>query len=84
MIAVLARSRLMRNVEDKIRNPAAHNIKAIKEDEFKNKAGISSKRLLQYMQWMFKYIYPYYFKADLNIWESYDFMNQAIINKLKS
>jgi len=64
--------------------PLSLYIKAIKEDEFKDKAGISGKRLLQYMQWMFKYIYPGYFKDDLDIWESYDHMNQKIINRLKS
>jgi len=80
---ILERSRLMRSVEEKIRNPAAHNIKAIKEEEFKREAGLSSKKLLEYMQWMFKYIYPCYFKADLDIWESYECMNREIINRLK-
>lgn len=81
---VLNRARLMRNVEDKIRNPAAHIIKAIKEKEFKENAGISSNKLLQDMQWLFKCVYPGYFKTDSNIWASYDAMNQEIINRLKA
>jgi len=81
---VLNRVKSMRNVEEKIRNPAAHSIKAIKEEEFKIKTGTSSNKLLQDMQWLFKYIYPNYFKIDFDIWASYDIMNREIINRLKT
>lgn len=80
---VLTRARSMRIIEEKIRNPAAHNIKAIKEEEFRDNAGISSKKLLDDMQWLFKYIYPSYFKSAPDLWKSYDVMNREIVNRLK-
>ena len=45
----------LRNVEEKLRNPAAHNITAIKEEYFTRVAGISSDRVLKDLQWMFRY-----------------------------
>lgn len=74
----------MRKVEEKIRNSAAHNITAIREEDFLNLAGISSHRLLLDMQWLFKYTFPEYFNSNINLWDSYDQMNEEIIRTLKS
>ncbi len=80
----LTRARGMRRVEDQIRNPAAHNITVIKEEQFKKVAGLSSEKLISDMQWMFKYCYPNYFNASENLWNSYDQMNEYIIGQLKA
>lgn len=80
--AVLKKAQDMRSVEELIRNPVAHNITAVKEEQFKQLAGISSNRLLSDMQWMFKFIYPNYFSNEVDIWNSYDSMNEKIINIL--
>lgn len=80
----VSRARGMRMVEEKLRNPAAHNIIAMSEDRFQKVAGISSQKLLDNMKWMFKLCYPQYFKHDEPIWNSYEIMNEYIIHRLKS
>ena len=82
--AALKKAQDMRSIEDNIRNPAAHNIKAIKEEQFTRAAGISSKRLISDMQWLFKYIYPHYFSSNIDAWDSYNIMNVHIIGRLKA
>ena len=79
---VLKKAQDMRNVEELIRNPAAHNITSVKEEQFLQLAGISSNKLLSDMQWLFKLTYPNYFSNEIDIWNSYDSMNEKIINTL--
>jgi len=81
--SVVKKAQDMRTVEEKIRNQAAHNIVAIREDDFQRVAGISSRDLLKDMQWMFKLTYSRYFKDGVNVWDSYEEMNKAIISQLK-
>lgn len=80
---VLERAQAMRRVEEKLRNPAAHGIKAIKEEQFIKVAGISSYELLSGMKWMFKYIFSNYFTHNADAWDSYNQMNAHIISRLK-
>ncbi len=80
----VSKAQSMRTVEEKIRNPAAHNIVAIREERFTNMAGVSSKTMLNDMQWMFKYSFPKYFSSGIDIWNSYNNMNQYIISRLKA
>lgn len=82
--AVLKKARDMRNVEESIRNRAAHNIVAVKEEQFTREAGISSATLMRDMRWWYKYVYPHYFPADADPWDSYNKMNEEIINCLKT
>jgi hypothetical protein len=74
----------MRSVEGNIRNKAAHNIVAVKESHFTRAAGISSEKLIRDMQWLYKYIYPQYFPAGNDPWDSYNQMNNEIIARLKA
>ncbi len=83
-VDALKKAQEMRNVEEKIRNPAAHNIVAITEEQFEKEAGISSRKLLQYMMWMFKHTFPQHFSPEGEEWNSYDIMNDEIIRRLKS
>ncbi len=80
---VLKKARDMRSVEENIRNRAAHNIIAIKEEQFTREAGISSNNLMRDMQWWYKYIYPHYFTQETDPWDSYNKMNEEIISRLK-
>lgn len=82
--AVLKKAQDMRNVEENIRNQAAHNIVAVKEEQFIREAGITSAKLIQDMQWLFKYIYPSYFSLNADPWDSYNKMNDEIIARLKA
>lgn len=82
--AVLKRAQEMRKIEKKIRNPAAHEILAIKEERFMKVAGTTSDRLLKDLQWMFKQIYPRYFSADRDVWDSYNAMNAELIRRMKT
>lgn len=80
---VLKKVQAMRNVEESLRNQAAHNIVAIKEEQFKCEAGITSEGLMKEMQWMFKYVFPNYFSGETDPWDSYIKMNNEIIARLK-
>lgn len=80
---ILEKAVAMRNVEEKIRNRAAHSITAIKEAQFTRAAGISSERLLKDMKWMFQQIYAPYFTSKADVWDSYNQMNRQIIAGLK-
>jgi CRISPR type III-A/MTUBE-associated protein Csm6 len=80
---VVTRVQLMRAVEERIRNYAAHNIGAVTEEQFVKETGISSGKLLQHMFWMFKYTFPQLFKEEGDEWNSYDKMNIEIIRRLK-
>ena len=80
---VLERALAMRNVEEKLRNRAAHDITAIKEEQFVQAAGISSFKLLSWMKWMFKCTFSHYFTQNSDAWDSYNQMNAHIISKLK-
>ena len=82
--AVLKKAQDMREIEKNIRNPAAHEILAIKEERFIQVAGITSERLLKDMQWLFRRIYPRYFAAGNEVWNSYDVMNAEIIRRMKA
>lgn len=73
----------LRLAEKKIRNPAAHNIVAIREDKFSMITGSSSKNILEDMQWMFKYSYAKYLGNNNSVWDSYNQMNEHIIGELK-
>ncbi|TEB10189.1 CRISPR-associated protein [Pelotomaculum sp. FP] len=81
---VLKKAQVMRSVEERIRNRAAHNITAIKEEQFARAADISSERLLREMRWMFQYIYPKYFASNIDAWDSYNQMNAHIVGRLKA
>ncbi|MFX4261139.1 type III-A CRISPR-associated CARF protein Csm6 [Pelotomaculum propionicicum] len=80
---VLERALAMRSVEGKLRNRAAHDITAIKEEQFVQTAGISSFKLLSGMKWMFKYTFAHYFAHSSDAWDSYNKMNDHIISRLK-
>lgn len=80
---VVERAVKMREVEEQLRNPAAHSIRAITEEQFMEKTGISSRKLMDYLIWMFEYTYPKYIPQGENPWESYEKMNNEIISRLK-
>ncbi|HZK43628.1 MAG TPA: hypothetical protein VFC73_05000 [Syntrophomonadaceae bacterium] len=80
--AVIMRVQKMRAVEKNLRNPAAHNITAVKEEQFVKLASISSERLLTDMQWLFRLTYSRYFPREGDLWESYEIMNAKIIELL--
>ncbi|HZJ85273.1 MAG TPA: hypothetical protein VFD02_07010 [Syntrophomonadaceae bacterium] len=78
--ALIKRAQKMRTVEEKVRNPAAHSITAVTEEQFEKLAGITSDRLLADMQWMFQMVYRQYFPVGVNLWDSYTKMNEDIID----
>lgn len=80
--AVIKKAQTMRAVEEKLRNPAAHNITAVKEEQFVKLAGISSNKLLADMQWLFRLTYTRYFPPEGDLWNSYEVMNEKIIELL--
>lgn len=69
----------LRNVEEKIRNLAAHEIVSITEERIKQLAGLSSKAIMDKIKLLFMY-------ADINVkneyWSSYDKMNDEIVSTI--
>jgi len=68
----------LRDLEEKIRNPAAHNIVSISESIFEQELGIKPQKALEMIKQLFKIANPQYQKS-IN-WDSYDKMNEDIIS----
>lgn len=70
----------LRNVEEKVRNLAAHNIISITDEKIKNLTGYTSLSVIKLLRSAFIY-------AGLNIkesyWSAYDDMNSFIIEKIE-
>lgn len=69
----------LREVEETIRNTAAHEIVSVTDDVIKNKTNFSSNAIMRMIEKVFSY-------TDLDIrdeyWNSYDLMNQLIIERI--
>lgn len=65
----------LRNVEEKVRNIAAHDIASIDDNYIKNKTGFSTKNVMDMIKSLFTY-------TDFNIkseyWNSYEEMNKGL------
>ena len=66
--------------EEKIRNTAAHDIVSVTEITIKNRTGFSADKIMQMIQKLFIYTG---IKIKKEYWDSYDQMNQAIIQKME-
>ena len=69
----------LREVEGTVRNIAAHEMVSVTDDVIKNKTGFSSNAIMRMIEKVFSY-------TDLDIkneyWNSYDLMNQLIIERI--
>ena len=69
----------LREVEGTVRNIAAHEMVSVTDDVIKNKTGFSSNAIMRMIEKVFSY-------TDLDIrdeyWDSYDLMNQLIIERI--
>lgn len=78
-IKLIELSEKIRNVEESIRNIAAHQIVSIDEEFIKNKTGFNSIEIVNMLKNAFKY-------TKINIkkeyWDSYEKMNDEIIREL--
>lgn len=68
----------LRSLEEKIRNPAAHNIVCINDSIFERELGIKPQKALDMIKYLFQVSNSNYNKS-IN-WNSYDKMNEDIIN----
>ena len=68
----------LRLTEEKIRNTAAHDIVSVTEITIKNRTGFSADKIMQMIQKLFIYTG---IKIKKEYWDSYDQMNQAILQK---
>ena len=66
--------------EEKIRNTAAHDIVSVTEITIKNRTGFSADKIMQMIQKLFIYTG---IKIKKEYWDSYDQMNQAILQKME-
>lgn len=72
---------ILRTIEEKIRNSAAHEIVSINEEFFSKQIGINSAKVIQIMKEIFEFIFD---KHRKNFeWDSYDIMGEHIIRKMK-
>lgn len=67
--------RLLYTIEKQIRNPAAHKVVAITEEDIKDITGRSSKDILDIFKRIIKYLG---FSMEDMEWNSYQYMNQEI------
>lgn len=69
----------LRNIEENVRNNAAHEINMVTEEYIKTKAGIGSSEIMNLIKKAFTY-------SGINIkkddWNAYDRMNEIIISKI--
>lgn len=70
----------LRLTEEKIRNTAAHDIVSVTEITIKNRTGFSADKIMQMIQKLFIYTG---IKIKKEYWDSYDQMNQAILQKME-
>ena len=69
----------IRSVEDNIRNLAAHEIVSITEERIIEKTGFTPDQIMQILKNLFRYT-PVTIRPDT--WDSYDRMNQQIIDRM--
>lgn len=68
------------NVEQAIRNLAAHEIVSVTEEWIKEKTGFSSRQIFEMIKFL---IVKAGVKVSKDDWDSYDKMNEIIIHKIK-
>ena len=68
----------LRLVEEKIRNTAAHDIVSVTEKTIESRTGFSATKIMQMIQRLFMYSG---IKIKKEYWDSYDQMNQAILQQ---
>ncbi len=73
--------RLLRDVEEKVRNTAAHEISTITEERIKQDTGYSCDEIINAVRKSFTYTSIGIQKSD---WSSYDAMNEYIIDHIDS
>ena len=66
----------------KFRNIAAHQITSVSDENIKKEMNISSKKLVDTLKQLFKIAYGRSY-GKLIDWDSYDNVNQQIIEKLR-
>ncbi len=71
--------KLLYTIEKQVRNPAAHKIVALSEQNIQDITGYSPKEILSIFKKLLKYLG---FSTDEREWNSYEHMNQEILNLL--
>lgn len=69
----------LRLVEEKIRNTAAHAIVSVTEKTIEDRTGFSADKIMKMIQKLFSYTG---IKVKKEYWDSYDLMNQKILEKI--
>ena len=69
----------LRLVEEKIRNTAAHDIVSVTEKVIEERTGFSAEKIMKMIQKLFSYTG---IKVKKEYWDSYDLMNQEILEKI--
>lgn len=69
----------LRLVEEKIRNTAAHDIVSVTEKTIEERTGFSAEKIMKMIQKLFSYTG---IKVKKEYWDSYDLMNQKILEKI--
>ena len=69
----------LRLVEEKIRNTAAHDIVSVTEKTIEERTGFSADKIMKMIQKLFSYTG---IKVKKEYWDSYDLMNQKILEKI--
>ena len=79
--SIVEKSELLREVEENARNSAAHEIGMVTADTIRKMTGHSYSEIIGAIKSMFKFADVV---ADESKWDSYEHMNEAIIQKIGS
>lgn len=74
---------LRTNVEQRIRNKAAHEIVQVNDETIKVLTGMDSYEIMELIKDLFDYAGLGIKKKDPKFWGSYDLMNQMLLKKIK-
>ncbi len=74
---------LRTNVEQKIRNKAAHEIVQVDDEMIKSLTGMDSEGIMELIKDLFDFAGLGIRKKDPKFWGSYDLMNQMLLEKIK-
>lgn len=69
----------LRLAEEKIRNTAAHDIVSVTNKTIEDRTGVSADKIMKMIQKLFSYTG---IKVKKEYWDSYDLMNQVILEKI--
>ena len=78
-VAVKDKVRYLREIEERVRNDAAHDIISVTDKTIEQKTGFKPAKIMQMIRELFNYTGM---RVKKEYWDSYDYMNQSIVDRM--